>query len=228
MRSHSGTGVVVEGEGTGELNEGSKIWDDSKLEDIKGIDANQPHRKIDLAIFNAAKSNKFIGYIIAPPPVYGVAHENLGKKVSDMLPTLVRISVQRRQAVYGGKGTNRWDSAHIADIKELYHLILEKALSERSTGRFSPDPYERFYFGSVGSFSFGDLARLIAPVLYKRKLVDSPEAVSVPPEELPPYMTRDSKAVSNRGFNDGWKPTAPTYDLFVAEEVDATLNALGL
>ena len=58
--------------------------------------------------------------------------------------------------------------------------------------------------------------------------MDSPEAVSVPPEEVPSYMTRNSRAVSNRGFNGGWKPSAPTYDVFVAEEVDATLKKLGL
>ena len=68
MRSHSGTGLLVDEVKNGELIEGSKIWDvsryiyfdsttgllttlsqDSKLEDIKAIDINQPHRKIDLA-----------------------------------------------------------------------------------------------------------------------------------------------------------------------------------
>ena len=125
-------------------------------------------------------------------------------------------------------GTNRWDSAHIADTKGLYLLALEKALSERSTGQFSPDPYERFYFGAVGSFSLRDLARLIAPILYERKLVDSPEAVSVSSEGLPFFISMNSRSVSNRAFNDGWKPSAPTYESFVADEVDATLKALGL
>jgi len=224
----SGTGVLVDWSKPGEWIEGSKVWDDSKPEDIKAIDINQPHRKIDFAILEAGKSNKFIGYIIAPSHIYGVARENPGKKISDMLPTLVRVSVQRRQAIYAGKGTNRWDNVHIADVTDLYLLVLEKALSERSTGQFSSDPYERFYFGAVGLVVHGDLARLIAPVLHERKLVDSPEAVGVPPEEIPFYLATNSQSVSNRGFNDGWKPSAPTYESYVAEEVEATLKTLGL
>ena len=125
-------------------------------------------------------------------------------------------------------GTNRWDNVHFADLSDLYLLVLEKALSERSTGQFSSDPYERFHFAAVGSFAHGDVARLIAPVLYEHKLVDSPEAVSVPPEELPFYLAVNSKSVANRSFNDGWKPHAPTYESSVADEVEATLKALGL
>ena len=125
-------------------------------------------------------------------------------------------------------GTNRWDNVHIADLSDLYLLVLEKALSERSTGQFSSDPYERFHFGAVGSFALRDVARLIAPVLYEHKLVDSPEAVSIPPEEIPYYWAANSSTVANRGFNDGWKPRAPTYESYVAEEVEATLKALGL
>jgi len=117
---------------------------------------------------------------------------------------------------------------HISDIVNLYSLVFEKALSERSTGHIPSDPFERFYFGAVGSASFLELARLIAPLLYERKLVDSPEAVSVPTGEVPYYFNTNSNAVSNRGLKDGWKPIAPPYESFVREEVDATVEKLGL
>jgi hypothetical protein len=117
---------------------------------------------------------------------------------------------------------------HITDLVNLYLLVFEKALSERSTGHVPPDPFERFYFGAVGSASFLEFARLIAPLLYERKLVDSPEAVSVPTGEVPYYFNGNSNAVSNRGLRDGWKPIAPPYEFFVREEVDATVKGLGL
>jgi hypothetical protein len=106
--------------------------------------------------------------------------------------------------------------------------VLEKVLSERSTGHISPDPFERFYFGAAGSASFLELARLIAPLLCERISVDSPEAVSVPTGEIPAYFTTNSNAVSNRGLRDGWKPIAPPYEYFVGEEVDAAVKKLGL
>ncbi|KAF9512444.1 hypothetical protein BS47DRAFT_1345367 [Hydnum rufescens UP504] len=223
----SGTGVVAEGN-SGELIEGAKVWDDSKPEDIKAIDIKQRHRLADVTILEAAKSNKFISYIICPSIIYGVAHQNPGNKISVIQPALIRLAIQRRQAVYGGKGTNRWNVVHITDIVNLYLLVCEKALSERSTGHIPPDPFERFYFGAAESASFLEFARLIAPLLYERKLVDSPEAVSVPTGEVPSYFTTNSNVVSNRAFRDGWKPIAPPYEVFVREEVDATVKGLGL
>ncbi|KAF9512445.1 hypothetical protein BS47DRAFT_1345371 [Hydnum rufescens UP504] len=223
----SGTGMLLEGN-SGELIEGAKLWDDSKPEDIKAINIKQPHRQIDLAILDSAKNNKFISYIIAPSIIYGVAHGNPGNKITVIQPAMIRLAIQRRQAVYGGKGTNRWNVVHITDLANLYLLVCEKALSERSTGHIPPDPFERFYFGAVDSASFHDFARLIAPLLYERKLVDSPEAVSVPTGEVPSYFNANSNAVSNRGFRDGWKPIAPPYESCISEEVDATVKGLGL
>jgi len=74
---------------------------------------------------------------------------------------------------------------HIHDLSDLYVIVLDKAIVERATGiDANADPYERFYFGSVGEHQWGDVARKLAPLLHSRGLVDNADAVSVPAEEF--------------------------------------------
>jgi len=60
--------------------------------------------KRDKSIFDAGKGKDFIGYVIAPSTIHGVAHENLGNKVSDQIPYVIRTAVKLGKTVYGGKG----------------------------------------------------------------------------------------------------------------------------
>jgi hypothetical protein len=55
-------------------------------------------------IFEASTKGHSINYIIAPSTIYGVGTENPVHKLSQQIPGLVRLAIQRRQTVYGGKG----------------------------------------------------------------------------------------------------------------------------
>ena len=113
-------------------------------------------------------------------------------------------------------------------MTDLYTLIFEKALSERAAGApTSSDPYERFYFGSVRSHLWGDVAKQLAPILYAKGVVDNDQAKSVDPKELHPGVCINSHSVSNRGFHDGWVPSRATLEDTLEEDVVATLAQLG-
>lgn len=78
-------------------------------------------------------------------------------------------------------GTNLWNNVHIHDLAELYLISLDKALVERATGGTAittvvTDPYERFYWGSVATHEWGNVAQGIARILYKKGLVDLDKA----------------------------------------------------
>jgi len=224
----SGTAVVCDLPTGGFQETSKKIWDDSKPEDIKAIRPEQPHRNVDLAIFDAGKGGHFIGYIIAPSTIYGIAFDNPANQISLQVPMLIRAAVERRQTIYAGEGTNRWNNVHICDMTDLYTLIFEKALSERAAGTpTSSDPYERFYFGSVRSHLWGDVAKQLAPILYAKGVVDNDQAKSVDPKELHPGVCINSHSVSNRGFHDGWVPSRATLEDTLEEDVVATLAQLG-
>ncbi|KAF8325838.1 NAD(P)-binding protein [Cantharellus anzutake] len=225
----SGTGVLADLPTGGFQETAKKIWDDSKPEDIKAIGPNQPHRNVDLAIFNAGKEDYFIGYIIAPSTIYGVAFDNPGNRISQQIPALIRASVERHQTVYGGEGTNVWNNVHVFDLADLYILIFEKALSERARGKpTSSDPYERFYFGSVRSHAWGDVAKRLATILYGKGVVDNDKAISIAAKELPKAITVNSQSVSNRGLFDGWTPSRAKLEDTLEEDAVATLAQLGV
>jgi len=224
----SGTGLLADFPNGGFQETAKKIWDDSKSEDIKAIGPEQPHRNVDLAILNAGKGAHFIGYIIAPSTIYGIAFDNPGNQVSAQIPSLIRAAVERRQTIYAGEGTNRWNNVHIYDLTDLYSLVFEKALIERVSGKLtSSDPYERFYFGSVRPHVWGDVARQLALILYKKGVVDNDEAKSVDPRELDPAVCINSQSVSNRGFHDGWVPNRATLEDTLEEDIVGTLAQLG-
>lgn len=229
----SGTGVVSDKKTGSYQPTADKIWDDNVVDDIKAIGESQPHRDVDLAIFEASKHGHSINYIIAPSTIYGVAPSNPVHKISQQVPNLIETAVKKRQTVYAGEGTNLWNNVHIADLADLYYLILEKALAERVTGPLLAegadsdlDPYTHFYWGSVGTHSWGDVARALAPLLYKAGVVENDQAKSAPVAELPAATTTNSRTVSNRGFKDGWKPSRPSLEDTLQEDVDAVLAGL--
>jgi len=137
-------------------------------------------------------------------------------------------------------GTNLWNNVHIHDLTDLYVIVLDKALAEQATGltlaSFPIDPYERFYWGSVGEHSWGSVAKALAPLLHAKGVVDSPEAkggivVSMDPKKSEePTLSfstgTNSRTVSNRGFKDGWKPSQKSLEETLQEDVDAVLAEL--
>jgi len=238
-KSHSGTGVVSD-KPTGSFQDSAKkIWDDNNVEDIKAIGSSQPHREVDLTIFEASTKGYSINYIIAPSTIYGVGTENPAHKLSAQIPHLIRLAIQRKQAVYGGEGTNLWNNVHIHDLTELYLIVLDKALVERATGTFTAtatttttttavsDPYERFYWGSVATHQWGNVAQDIAKILYKKGLVDSDKAISVPADEVSPAVASNSRTVANRSFKEGWKPDHPSLEDTLEEDVNGVLEEEG-
>lgn len=127
---------------------------------------------------------------------------------------------------------------HIYDLVDLYVILLEKALAERETA-INPqdisgaqivaavDPYERWYFGSVGEHMWGDIGRKLGPLLYARGLVNTPEAVSIPASEVSPATATNSRSVANRAFKDGWKPHRPSLEDILDEDIDGVLEKDG-
>lgn len=165
--------------------------------------------------------------------------------MTQVIPALVDIAIKRGRAVYVGdgvsqlltsishnaqrvSGTNRWDCVHISDLGDLYVLIFGKAVADIEAGHLhSTDPLERFYWGSAYSCALGEISRAIAPILFERKLIEVPEAVSVPSIEEFPFVSTNSRTVSTRAFREGWKPHGPRFEEVFREDIFASLASLG-
>ncbi|KAG8950896.1 hypothetical protein FRC03_012693, partial [Tulasnella sp. 419] len=201
----SGTGVVTD-KPSGAWNPETceKIWNDNNVDDIKSIDAKQPHREVDIAVFHAGDRAIIDTYVVAPSTIYGRGTGPV-RRVSQQIPGLIREAIQRKQAVYIAPGTNVWNHVHIRDLARLYQLVFELALSGKNQNK----SYANFFWGSVGQHEWKAIVDSLAKLLHKRGLVESDESKGIPLSEAPEallYTSNNSRTVSERGFNLGWKP----------------------
>lgn len=136
---------------------------------------------------------------------------------------LIRFAVQHRQVYQVGAGTNEWTQVHIIDLVDLYVRLFQHTLT---TSPSSEPAYEKFYWGSAGTYTWGPVARKIATLLHKRGAVDTVQVKSVTVQEEPKLalVGSNSRSVANRAKKVlGWKPSARELVDSLEEEVDLTL-----
>ncbi|KAG9005687.1 hypothetical protein FRB93_009613 [Tulasnella sp. JGI-2019a] len=219
----SGTGVVKD-RPTGAFQNG-KIYDDYKEEDIRTIDPKQPHRNVDLLIFEAGKKGLIDTFIVAPSTIYGTGRGPV-RNISQQVNGMIRIAVKNKQVLRVGAGTNVWDNVHINDLMDLYLRVLDLALLNID---IPGSPYERFFWGSAHTHIWGEVARDLAMLMYKRGLVDRDEVRSVNVEDEPDLIgvATNSRTIANRSLRMlGWMPTGKSLADMLEEEIDLTLSQL--
>ncbi|KAG8882967.1 hypothetical protein FRB97_007454 [Tulasnella sp. 331] len=217
----SGTGVVKD-QPTGAFQDG-KIYDDDNEEDIRSIGPNQPHRNVDLLIFNAGDTGAIETYIIAPSTIYGTGRGPV-RNISQQVNGMIRIALKEKEVLRVGAGTNEWNNVHIDDLMDLYTLVLDLALSDT---RIPNSSYARFFWGSAHTHVWGEVAKDLAVFMYRKGLVDSDEVKSVTVSEYPELIgvATNSRTVANRGLRVlGWKPTGRSLKETLEEEIDLTLS----
>lgn len=223
----SGTSVVGDPP-CGEPSEFSKkVWNDAKVEDIRSIDIGQPHRTIDVEIFNAHDRRDVDAYIVCPSCIYGIGDGPV-RRISIQIPNIIRAALRRKEVPYVGKGTNTWNNVHIKDLQALYLLVVKHALETRAK-KTEVESYENFYFGSAGTHEWGAVSKTLAPLLYEKKLVTKPEAVSVPvgAESALDFNTgNNSVSTADRGRALGWKPSQAPLDESLKKDLDVMLKDL--
>ncbi|KAF8609019.1 NAD(P)-binding protein [Ceratobasidium sp. AG-I] len=239
LKSKKNRGVLIQTSGTGLLSdnyngeltpEGSKIWNDNDINDIKSIAPTQPHRDVDLEIFGAHERKEIDAYIVAPSCIYGIGDGPVNK-ISQQVPRMIRAAVEFKQPVYVGKGTNLWNNVHITDLVMLYTLVLNLALSVRGGQETRPEAFANFYFGSVGEHAWGNVARKIGPILLAKGKVEKAEARSVKACECIQVenfsaLTTNSRSVAERSRNLGWTTVAKSLEDTLEEDIDAVLATL--
>ncbi len=115
------------------------IYDDQDVEQIEGLPDNAPHRHVDLTIVQADQQGIFNtvfkttkpdntacylgyvrGHIVLPGTIWGIASNPLvaagiQNPYSQQIPSLIRASLDRKQAGMVGKGLAIWPDVNIED-----------------------------------------------------------------------------------------------------------------
>lgn len=198
------------------------------------------------------EKGSFDTYIIAPSTIYGKGRgpvrisESIHEhnripilsdahhyfwSVSQQVNNLIRYALKDREVVQIGPGTGEWNNVHVEDLMDLYVLVLDQALKSASTASSNLEKpvsgYSRFFWGSVGTHSWGEVSRGLAVHLYKRGLLDTDQVKSVTIDERPQLktMANNSRTVANRGFKQlGWKPSRRSLMDSLDEEIELTLS----
>lgn len=205
--------ILIHTSGAGVLSENSKgtgaaladdptatLWDDADSEAHAAIPDYAPHRHVDLEIFAGAKTGLLKTYIVAPPTVFG---KGLGPfaahRMSIQIPRLVYYSLVQRKAMYVGTGENQWTNVHVADLAELYLLILDAALKETA-----PEGMKGIYYPAAEYFTWSTVAHRVAGLLYTKKLISGPVATT----GLQPgwFWGSNVRMKSTNGERLGWLP----------------------
>jgi nucleoside-diphosphate-sugar epimerase len=129
---------------------------------------------------------------------------------SVQLPLLINRARETGEAVYIGRGFNRWSTVHIADVVDLYLLALERA----SAGTFA--------FVESGEASFRDMAQSIANGLHLEKpasvTIDAAEAIWGKARAR--YsLASNSRVRSLRTRPLGWSPNGMTVHQWIADHL---------
>lgn len=200
----SGAGVLsTNSKGTGvspESDPTAALWDDADAAAHAAIPPYAPHRFVDLEVFAAARSGLVKTYLVVPPTVFG---RGLGpfaeKRMSIQLPRLVYHSLVNRRAHYVGPGEAQWTNVHVADLAELYLLILDSALKDAA-----PQGLEGLYYPSTEYFTWSDVSNRIGQILHVKGLIESPTATTGLPEGW--FWGSNVRMKCTNGEKLGWKP----------------------
>jgi len=197
-------------------------FDDEDIERVHRIPLTSLHRDVDTFIFD--NPNDFKAIIVVPSAINGIGNGPF-KKNSAQTYILAKESVLRRKPGYFERDHEViWPNVHVADLADLYILVLEGALSGKIQ-KYGKDG--GWYLGIAAEHTWIKIAQSLGTLLLKRGLVDTPEISPFGQEIVDKYgafgvfaFGKDSRGVATRGRNLGWNPSRPDIYATLEDEIE--------
>lgn len=125
-----------------------RFGDYDQLDDLKDEIKRHPNRTVDNYFLNLTKETPNVkSAIVFAPIIYGKGEGPVHQR-SIQIPELSRIALERGRGVQVGRGLNEWGNVNIADLGELFALLVAKAES----GEMAEEVWGEngFYFAGAG------------------------------------------------------------------------------
>ncbi|KAI0040282.1 NAD(P)-binding protein [Auriscalpium vulgare] len=126
----SGVGLFMDGSREGKFDEGGKVWNDAKEDDIKSISSPMMHAEVDIAILQAGEEGYVNTYIICPAGVVGPPRGPF-QVGSFFTRNIVQFCIAMKQPTYVGEGTNEVDIVDLDDTVDLYSAHIGPRAQDR-------------------------------------------------------------------------------------------------
>ncbi|GME31497.1 hypothetical protein GTA08_BOTSDO12554 [Neofusicoccum parvum] len=214
---------------------GDAIYSDADPAAIDGLPATQPHRFVDLAIAQAARSELGAAAklaIMIPPEIYGW-NERHGR-LTIQLPTIARFALVRGWAGHVGAGLSVESQIHVKDLARAYVVLLhalERGPDDDAALRANP-----YFFCENGrEFSWKEVAEGVAESLVKCGRLPAPEVRSFDREKgdwdqlfaagTGPAIGLNSRSRAVRLREMGWAPREKSiWESWEQDELPAVLK----
>jgi len=208
----SGTGILVDLPTAGGMYEGKEIYSDKDSAKLNAIPVTQPHRNVDTFLID--NSEKYDLVIVSPPCIYGrgVGFKDLSNPRSVQIPLIIKTALWRKKTQQVGNGLNIWSFVHIADVAQLYEIVVERILA--GTIPLGKDGY---IFCETADHKWSKVCETIAEHLYKNGHVESGEVLArIGDEEIKAgfgfpeakfYVGGNSICRAEKARELGWKPS---------------------
>lgn len=227
----SGTSVV----GTQDPATRKNVYSDKRdIGEINLLPLEQPHRPVDKLILESFESHPLVqAAIICPSNIFGRG-SGLGNAISQQIPGIIRLALDKRQAFTVHEGEYIWSHIHIADLAELYYLVLQGLLEKRDI----PKGHKGYYFGSyffkdgsepepsdkpsVIEHSWRQVSEYVAQQLAAEGLVDTTtlgllnddDVKRLHEQYIPFSWGTNSRTRGDNGALIGWKPVHVSSEQF--------------
>ncbi|KZT66769.1 NAD(P)-binding protein [Daedalea quercina L-15889] len=226
--------TLIHTSGTGVISTPAKgmfasdtVYSDLDVAQIKSIPPSAMHRDVDLAVIDADEKGYAHTFIVAPSTIYGfathaLAEARIANPVSIQIPSLIRASLDRRQAGVVGAGKALWPDVHIDDVADLYIVVFDATTADPE---HIGHGWEGFYFGENGEHAWYDISKAIARAFVELGLGGTDEPTAFTDEELVKYWGSvdagnysgtNSRCRADRGRSIGWKPKYTTKDMIAS------------
>ncbi|KAL2027627.1 hypothetical protein VTO58DRAFT_110315 [Aureobasidium pullulans] len=205
-------------------------WTDEQHDDLEGVEAvvNLPdeafHRNVDKIVLEAGNKNKDVvkTVIVCPPTIYGTGRgpvSGRGRQVYEM----AKLILTEGFIPVVGQGKARWNNIHVADLSEVYKLLVDRVVH----GDLSDDIWgaRGYMFVENGEHLWTDLAKIMAEEAHDQQYIQSPQLKSLSKdaalqqagfEAVSWGLNSRAKAERARKYLE-WQPKRPSLEETVPE-----------
>ncbi|KAH8678805.1 hypothetical protein BGZ60DRAFT_371120, partial [Tricladium varicosporioides] len=204
------------------------------VEDLTGLPDDAFHRDIDKIVLNAS-SDAVKTVIVCPPTIYGPGR-GPGNQRSRQVYNLVKVTLENGQAPMLGRGLTEWDNVHVHDLSQLFVLLVEAAVANKSDIDSKLWGKEGYFLAEHGHHVWGDVSREVAKVALEKGYIKEKEPKAMDLEEAKKVAGFDalSWGLNSKGFAKrakkylGWKPTGKSLKDEIPDIVESEAKELGI
>ncbi|KAK3627753.1 hypothetical protein LTR56_000253 [Elasticomyces elasticus] len=192
-------------------------WDG--VAELTGLPDSAFHRNVDKVVIEAGEKHSDVlkTALVCPPTIYGRGRGPVSVR-SRQAYELTKLILKEKYIPVIGEGKSRWNHIHVADLAQLFLLLVEAAAANKLDDELWGK--KGYYLCESGEHVWTELAQKIAKDAEKAGFVNKLEkkplarqaALDVAGFEAISWGLNSRGKAVRAGKLLGWKPTAPSIE----------------